>query len=183
MNQMRAARILSVVLHPFVLGPLTAALATRNLRWTAAIAGTTVIPLILLLLRRTRAGTWSDFDVSRRSERPGLYFAAIPLLAVAAALVAWLGAPPWFLRSFLAIAFLFAAGLIGNRFLKISLHMMFGAFFTVVVGRLHPVSLFATPLLLAALAWSRWRLERHTPAEIAVGLALGAAAGAYTVFL
>jgi len=181
MNELRVARILSVALHPFVVGPLTAALATRNWRWTTAIAATLILPLVFVLVRRTRRGAWSDFDVSNREQRPGLYYAAIPLLALAATVVWWLGAPSGFLRSFIAIAFLFAAGLIGNRFLKISLHMMFGAFCTVVIGRLYPVSLFLTLPLLGALAWSRWRLERHTPAEIAVGLLLGTAAGIYTV--
>lgn len=183
MNDLRIARILSAALHPFVVGPLTAALATRNWRWTAAIAATTILPLTALLIRRTRRGAWSDFDVSRREQRPGLYFAAIPLLVLTAIVVWWLGAPPWFLRSFLAIAFLFAAGLIGNRFLKISLHMMFGAFALTVVGRLYPFSVFLTLPLLAALAWSRWRLERHTPTEIGVGLVLGTLAGVYTAFL
>jgi hypothetical protein len=183
MNDLRIARILSAVLHPFVVGPLTAALATRNWRWTGAIAAITILPLIIVLLRRTRRGLWTDFDVSHRDQRPGLYFAAIPLLALAAILVWWLGAPPRFLRSFLAIAFLFAAGLIGNRFLKISLHMMFGAFCLVVIAQLYPSSLFLTLPLLASLAWSRWRLERHTPAEIAVGLLLGTAAGCFTAFL
>lgn len=183
MNDLRAARILSVALHPFVVGPLTAALATRNWRWATAIAATIVLPLVFVLIRRTRRGTWSDFDVSRREQRPGLYFVAIPLVIVAAIVVAWLGAPTSFLRSFLAIGFMFAAGLIGNRFLKISMHMMFGAFCTVVIWRVYPSSLFLTFPLLAALAWSRWRLERHTPAEIAVGLLLGTAAGVFTAWM
>jgi membrane-associated phospholipid phosphatase len=94
-----------------------------------------------------------------------------------------MGASPRFLRSFLAVALLYAAGLLGNRFLKISLHMMFGAFCLVVIARLYPMSLFLTSPLLAALAWSRWRLERHTPAEIAVGLILGLAGGVFATFL
>ena len=182
MNQLRIARILSAVLHPLVIAPITVALATRNWRWTTAIAATLILPLAFILIRRTRRGDWSDFDVSRREQRPGLYYAAIPLLAIAALVVWRLGASPRFLRSFLAIAFLFAAGLIGNRFLKISLHMMFGAFCTAIIARLYPSSLFLTLPLLAALAWSRWRLERHTPAEIAVGLILGTAAGVFTAF-
>ncbi|HEV7239654.1 MAG TPA: hypothetical protein VGQ36_10470 [Thermoanaerobaculia bacterium] len=183
MNDLRIARILSAVLHPFVVAPLTVALATRNWRWTAAIAATLILPLAFILIRRTRRGDWSDFDVSRREQRPGLYLAAIPLLALAAIVVWRLGASSGFLRSFLAIAFLFVAGLIGNRFLKISMHMMFGAFCLVIVARLYPSSLFFTLPLLAALAWSRWRLERHTPAEIAVGLLLGTAGGAFTAWM
>lgn len=177
MNDLRIARIVSAVLHPFVVGPVTAALATRNWRFTAALAATTILPLTFLLVRRTRRGQWSDFDVSRREQRPGLYYAAFPLVALAALVVWLLDAPPWFLRSFLAIAFLFAAGLLGNRFLKISLHMMIGAFSAVALFRLYPWSPALTLPLLALLAWSRWRLERHTPAEIAVGLLLGVIGG------
>lgn len=178
MNQLRIARVLSAVLHPFVAAPITVALATRSWRWAGIMAATTVLPLTVILIRRTRRGQWSDFDVSRQEQRPGLYYAALPLFALAAFLVWALDGPPRFLRSFIAVGFLFAAGLLGNRFLKISLHMMFGAFCAAVIARLHPMSLFLTVPLVAALAWSRWRLERHTPAEIAVGLVLGAAAGA-----
>ena len=183
MNELRIARILSAVLHPFVVAPLTVALVTRNWRWTGAIAATTILPLAVLLLSRTRRRVWTDFDVSDRRQRPGLYYAAIPLLVLAALLVWFLGAPAWFLRSFAAIALLFAAGLLGNRFLKISLHMMFGAFCLVGIARLHPMSIFLTVPLLASLAWSRWRLERHTPAELAAGIILGLAAGGVAVFL
>jgi membrane-associated phospholipid phosphatase len=59
---------------------------------------------------------------------------------------------------------------------------MFGAFSAVILSRLYPWSLFLTVPLVIALAWSRWRLERHTPAEIAVGLLLGTAAGLFTAF-
>jgi hypothetical protein len=183
MNELRVARVLSVALHPFVIGPLTVALATRNWRWTAAFAATAILPLLIVLIRRTRRGEWSDLDVSQRSQRPALYYAALPLLAAAAFLLWWMGASPRLLRSFLAVGFLFAAGLLGNRFLKISLHMMFGAFCLVVLARLYPLSLFLTAPLLAALAWSRWRLERHTSAEIAVGLLLGLAGGVFATFL
>jgi len=183
MNDLRTARILSAVLHPFVVAPLTVALATRNWRWTGIIAATLILPLTVVLIRRTRRGEWTDFDVSHREQRPGLYYAAIPLLAISAVLVWSLGGPPRLLRSFLAVAFLFLAGLVGNRFLKISLHMMFGAFCVLIITRVYPWSLFLTIPLLASLAWSRWRLERHTPAEIAVGLLLGIAAGAFTAFL
>lgn len=179
MNQLRAARILSVVLHPFVVGPVTVALATRNWKLAAVIAGAIVLPLTILLLHRTRRGEWSDFDVSQRHQRPGLYYVGIPCLALAALLAWWLGAPPRFLRSFLAIGTVFTAGLLGNRFLKTSLHMMVGAFCAAVLGRIYPTSPFLTAPLLAALAWSRWKLQRHTPAEIAMGLVLGIAAGVW----
>ena len=179
MNELRVARILSVVLHPFVVSPIAVALATHSWRSTAIIAGAIVLPLVILLLRRTRRGEWSDFDVSQRHQRPGLYYVGIPCVALAALLAWWMGASPHFLRSFLAIGAVFVVGLLGNRFLKTSLHMLIGAFCAAVLWRVYPTSPFVTAPALAALAWSRWRLERHTPAEIAVGLLLGLAAGVW----
>ena len=157
--------------------------AGRFGRQAHVLAATFVLPLTVILIRRTRRGAWSDFDVSRREQRPGLYYAAIPLLALAVFVLWRMGASPQFLKSFLAVAFLFAAGLLGNRFLKISLHMMFGAFCVVILAHVSPMSLFLTLPLLAALAWSRWKLECHTPAEIAVGLTLGLAAGLFAAFV
>lgn len=179
MNELRIARILSVALHPFVVAPVTVALATRNWRWTGIIAAIIILPLTILLVRRTRRGEWSDFDVSERHQRPGLYYIGIPCVAAAALLAWWMGASPRFLRSFLAIGVAFTLGLLGNRFLKTSLHMLIGAFCAAVIWRLYPSSIFLTAPLLAALAWSRWRLDRHTPAEIAAGLILGIAAGVW----
>jgi len=56
------------------------------------------------------------------------------------------------------------------------MHMMCAAFCCVILTRLYPWSAFATTPFVAAIAWSRWKLERHTLIEIAVGLALGAGA-------
>lgn len=175
------ARILSAAAHPLVLAPITVALATRNWRWTAILAATMILPLWLVISRNVRRGAWSDADVSRREQRSGLYWAAIPLLAVAAIVLRLQGAPASFQRGLVAVACLLAIGLLGNRFLKISLHMMFGAYCSVILVRVYPWSAIVMVPLVAALAWSRWKLERHTPAEIAVGLLLGTTAGLYAI--
>lgn len=59
--------------------------------------------------------------------------------------------------------------------------MMFAAFCAVVLGETMLRSLAARLPLLAALAWSRIHLRRHTPAEVAAGLLAGAAAGLVAV--
>ena len=174
----RAARILSVAAHPFVLSPLTVALVTRNWRWTVLIGVATILPVTAVILWNLRRGVWSDFDVSRREQRSGLYWAAIPLFVAAAFLVP---APPWFFRSMMALVAILVVALAASRFLKTSLHMMFAAFCTVVVLDSYPLSLAVSVPLLAALAWARWRLQHHTPLELLAGTLLGAAAGLYTI--
>jgi len=172
------ARIVSIAAHPLVLSPLTIALTTRNWRWTAIVAATTILPIAVLIFWNVRRGVWSDFDVSRRDQRSGLYWVAIPLLILTALLA---GGSPQFTRGMYAVAALLVIGLAGNRFLKTSMHMMFGAFCAVILARVYPWSPALSVPLLALLAWSRWRLERHTPVEIAVGLLLGIAAGVFTI--
>jgi hypothetical protein len=172
------ARALSVLGHPFILLPLTIAALTRSLFWTTVIAATTTVPLLAIIARKVRRGAWSDFDVSRHEQRSGLYYAGIPLIAFCALLLYFLGASPEMMRGIAAGSLMFLAGLLGNRFLKISMHMMFAAFSTITLARTYPSSLYGTLPFLTAIAWSRRHLDRHTWTEIAVGTLIGAICGA-----
>lgn len=182
MNVVSVARGISAAGHPLVVIPLTVALTTRSATWTVVIAATTIVPLTLVIARNVRRGTWSNFDVSSRDQRSGLYFWTLPLLALAAAVLYFLGAGPHVLRPFAAAAAMLAAGVIGNRFLKTSLHMMFAGFCGVMVGWLYPIAIVPLALAAGAIAWSRLHLERHTVTEIAVGTLLGVAAGLFSVW-
>lgn len=175
------ARILSIAGHPFVLIPLTVAVATRNWVWTAIVAACTILPLFAIVLRNVRRGIWSDHDVSRREQRGGLYRVALPLVAFSAVLLYFLDAGPRMMRSFGAAALMLLLGVLGNRFLKISMHMMTAAFCGVMIAWLYPVATFAIVPFVAAIAWSRRKLERHTWAEVGVGLAIGAGAALLAV--
>ena len=173
-----AARIVSIAAHPFVLSPLTAALASRSLRWTLVIAACTVVPILAVILWNLRRGVWSDFDVSRREQRSGLYWIALPLFAGAAFLVP---APPWFSRVMLTLCVVLAVALAATPLLKTSLHMLFGAFCAVMLWQAWPLSAAIMAAVLVALAWSRWILGHHTPLEILTGSVLGFAAGFYVI--
>jgi hypothetical protein len=173
------ARTISVAGHPFVLIPLMVAAATRNWVWTSVVAVCTILPLLVITLRNVRRGVWSDPDVSRRHERGGLYRTAFPLVALSGLVLWLLGAGPRMMRGILAAAAMLALGFLGNRFLKISLHLMAAAYCAVTIAWLYPNTLYAILPLLAALAWSRHKLQRHTWAEIAVGLVIGSAAALF----
>jgi hypothetical protein len=171
------ARALSIAGHPFLLIPLTVAAGTRSWKWAAVIAAATILPMIAIVRRNVRRGRWSDFDVSRRDQRAGLYLIAVPLVALSALALYLLGASAAMLRAVAAAAAMLAIGLAAHRLLKISMHMMCAAFCAALLARLYPWTPALTAPFTAAIAWSRWKLERHTLAEIAVGLALGVAAG------
>ncbi|HYI11664.1 MAG TPA: hypothetical protein VEK57_21585 [Thermoanaerobaculia bacterium] len=170
------ARFLSTAGHPFVLVPLMLAAATRNWVWTAAVSAGMILPLLVITLRNVRRGTWSDPDVSRQDQRSGLYRVGLPLLAATAVLLYLLDASPAMMRGVAAVAAMLLLGVLGNRFLKISLHLMIAAYCAVIIGDLYPRTIPFLLIALAALAWSRRKLERHTWMEVAVGTVIGAAA-------
>ena len=169
------ARLLSIAGHPFLLIPLMVAVATRNWIPTAIVGAATILPLFVITLRNVRRGVWSDHDVSRHEQRSGLYRAVLPFIGITALLLWLMDASPRMMRGFAAAAVMLAIGLLGNRFLKISLHMMFAAFCAVIIVRIHPSSVYAIVPFVAAIAWSRRKLERHTWTEIFAGLAIGGA--------
>ena len=171
-----SALFVSTLLHPFVVIPATLLFQTGNWRQSALVAALTVVPLLIVTAIRVRRGTWSDFDVSRREQRSGLYLWALPL-TIAAALVL----PAQLARGTWIAAGMLATGLLLSRFLKTSLHMMFGAFCAVLLAA---AWVTISPLLLALLAllgWSRYVLERHGMAEIVVGTLIGVAGGMFTI--
>ena len=172
-----SALFVSTLLHPFAVIPATLLLRTGNWRQSALIAALTVVPLLIVTAVRVRRGTWSDFDVSRREQRSGLYLWALPLTITAALLVpAHLARGTWIAAAMLAI------GLLLSRWLKTSLHLMFGAFCAVPIAATWPPTAPLLLALLAALAWARWVLKRHTLPEIAVGTLIGIAGGIVTNF-
>lgn len=175
------ARALSVAGHPFLLFPLTVAALTRSVFWMSVIAATTTIPLLAISIRNVRRGRWSDLDVSRHEQRSSLYYAGLPLIGVGALILYLLGAGPELMRGALAGALMFTTGLIVTRWMKISLHMMSAALCAVWLVREFPMSAFTAIPFVAAIAWSRHRLRRHSWLEIGSGIALGTIAGVLSI--
>jgi len=161
--------------------PLTvAALTARRfggragLLFGAAVALATVVPVIVLVVRGVRRSAYSDYDVSDRGQRSGFYRALFMVLPIGSAAL-WLLEPA--LRpGIVATWALILTSMAANHFVKSSLHVGFAAYCAVLL----PLTAWTAPLAAAAvvaIAWSRLALERHTAREVAVGAALGLAAG------
>jgi hypothetical protein len=181
---------ISILGHPFVLIPLMVAAVTVGWlppRQVALVVGIvvlgTVVPMLLLTARRVRSGAWTNYDVSVREQRRGMYPAALTVAGATFLLLAATGAPRPILRGILATLLLIAIAALVNLRLKISLHTAF-AMYTAVV--LFPTSrgLGAGVLALTlAIAWSRLELGRHTLPEVIGGALLGAVVGSGLVLL
>jgi membrane-associated phospholipid phosphatase len=139
----------------------------------ASVALATVVPVMALVVRGVRRAAYTDYDVSDRSQRAGFYLALVVVLPLGTAAL-------WFLEPALRGGIvagwsLILASMAANRFVKSSLHVGFAAYCAVLlVGAWWTVPFAA--LAVAAVAWSRLVLRRHTPVEVALGALLGTAA-------
>jgi membrane-associated phospholipid phosphatase len=126
-----------------------------------------------LVVRGVRRAAYTDFDVSDRSQRGGFYRALVVVLPLGSTAL-WLLEPA--LRSGIVAGWgLILASMAANRFVKSSLHVGFAAYCAVLLaGAWWTVPIAA--LAVAAVAWSRLVLKRHTPVEVALGALLGTAA-------
>lgn len=183
--EMRAARAISFVGHPFLLVPLVVgAVSLGELSWyralavALAVAALTSLPMLFVIRRKVVAGAWTDHDVSDQSQRRGFYLVAVAVIA-ASSLAFWLLGFPRGVVAGTAFSLVpLVVATVVNRWTKISLHMIFGAYFAVILFRVNPWVGVGAMLFIAAVGWSRVVLGRHTLQQVVLGVALGTASGA-----
>lgn len=149
----------------------------QALRTGLAVALLTLLPIVALMIRQVRFGSWANVDASNRAERP-LLFAGCMVALVALVAYAIVFQPATFLvRGAVGVLAMLAACALATRWVKVSLHMAFGALAaTTLVAVGSPAGWFLVAAL-PPLAWSRLALGRHQAVEVAVGLLAGVAAG------
>jgi len=178
------ARWVSIVAHPFAMIALIVGTATvragrgndlaLNVGMVALFA---ILPIALLTIHQVRRGAWANVDASKPHERSILYTVAISsTLALVCYLLVTQPQSILLRGSVVTLALLVICAII-TRWIKVSLHMTAAALTATALLLLgSPLSWIVTAIL-PILAWSRLTLKRHTPAELALGLGLGIAAG------
>jgi hypothetical protein len=178
------ARWVSILGHPFamtIVVVLGAALrfstpreALRTLLLVTLIA---LLPVAALMIRQVRRGSWTNVDASNRAERPLLF--AVGIVALAALLGAVLVFRPgsFLIRGVAGVLIMLAVCAVATRWVKVSLHMAFGALATTVLLSLGSPAGWVLLAVMPGLAWSRLALKRHSLAEVAIGLLVGIAFG------
>ena len=180
----RVARWVSIAGHPFVTSivlVLGAALrlstpreALRTLLLVTLIA---LVPVAALMIRQTRRGSWSNVDASHRAERPLLFTVGIIALAILLGAVLVFRPGSFLLRGVAGVLIMLAVCAVATRWVKVSLHMAFGALATTTLLALGSPAGWVLLAVMPALAWSRLALERHRPVEVATGVLVGVAFG------
>jgi hypothetical protein len=178
------ARWVSIIGHPFAMTlvmVLGAALhfsapreAFRTLLLVTLIA---LLPVAALMIRQVRKGSWSNVDASDRAERPLLFTVGIVALSVLLGAVLVFRPGSFLLRGVAGVLIMLAVCAVATRWIKVSLHMAFGALATTTLLALGSPAGWVLLALMPGLAWSRLALKRHRPTEVVIGLLVGSAFG------
>ena len=182
--QVRLARYISIIGHPFLLMPLLTAvvayhvLPPRHALIAEIIAlGVVIVPAGAYTIFRVRKGTWGDMDVSDQRERSQFYGILLPLLLLIS-FIAWIAEVPVSIPlGAFAILLLVGSASVINKWVKISLHTGFGVFVAWAMFLIDPKAGAVVLFLALLIGWSRVILGRHTVSEVLLGGTLGAVVG------
>lgn len=183
MNQ-KLAKYLSAFGNPILTIPLFSiiALFKTERSQTALFAlllilGGIIIPILVKTYLGVKRGTYTNYDVSNRTQRQSWYvFAAILMLFVTIVLF-WTDQSRPLRYSVLFALVLLVASQIVNLYLKTSLHVAFNIFLAFLIMPLQPIIGTVFLLFSIPLAWSRLVLKKHTLEEVISGAILGLATG------
>lgn len=176
----RIAQFISTVINPiFLLSPVAYFLVLKQTGNKELAIFWEIISLIFILivsvfiLIGVEEKIFSDFDISKRKQRPLLFTFAIGLSAIYIVFLYFLKAPSiLFIASFTLILGLITFEAV-NRITKASIHVgtvsAFATSVSLVYGGIFSLSLLLIPLV----AWSRIKTHNHTRKQTIIGGTLG----------
>jgi len=133
----------------------------------------TGIPLAYLTLGK-RLGWVSDFEMTRRAERPRFILVSLSSDVLALLILRFLGGPHLLTMIVLTYFCLAIVMFAISSFWKISMHMAgVGGFSTALVFVFGPPALLAF-LSLPLVAWARWHRRKHDIPQLVAGALVGA---------
>jgi len=176
----RFARWISFFLGPiFTLFPIPFILVAKfskdysyALKWTI-FSYVFIMAVTLFVVMGVMFGVFSNFDVSKREQRPLLFsFCAFAAFCYLLTLLILNGPKVLFIALF-AVVFGLIVAVIVNRWIKASIHMATLTSVVLFMGILYKGYFLFLFLLIPLLAWARVKMKEHTPAETVVGTILG----------
>lgn len=174
------AKAVSFILHPvFVLSPIPFILVAKfsqdyshALKW-ALFSYAFVLVVILFVIAGMMLGVFSNFDVSKKEQRPLLFsFSAFVIFCYLFSLLVLHGPKILFLVVFAVIFGLIIFAIV-NKWIKASVHLATATSVFLVTGIIYKGYFFLLLILVPFLAWSRIKMKEHTLVETIVGSILG----------
>jgi membrane-associated phospholipid phosphatase len=172
------AKYFSIIFHPFLLATCTQILVIfyDQGSWGTAVLWSfigflcSIVPTLIFILLLFRRQQITDWDISVREQRGGVYLLAVLFLALLTAVFLLFDGPMGGLVATLTAGVSISLAALLNKFAsKVSLHTI-GAAGSALV--LLPHSWVVGMLFLgmaAAVSWSRLQLRRHTAVQVFLG--------------
>jgi putative transposase len=175
------AKAISILLHPMiVLFPIPFILVARfsqdyshALKWTI-FSYSFILTVALFVIVGVVFGFFSNFNVSRREQRPLLFsISAFAVFCYLLSLLVLDGPKILFIAVF-AIIFGLVVFAIANKLgIKASVHVGTATAVLLLLGITYGGYFFLLLALIPLLAWSRVKMKQHTPSEVIIGSILG----------
>lgn len=174
------AKAISFFLGPvFILFPIPFILVAKfsqnysyALKW-AIFSYAFILVVALFVIAGVLFGVFSNFDVSKREQRPLLFsFSAFAAFCYLLSLLILRG-PKILFIGFFALVLGLTAIIIINRWIKASIHLATATASFLFIGIVYKGYFFLLFLLIPLLAWSRVKTKEHTPIETVIGSILG----------
>ncbi len=131
--------------------------------------------VMLFVIGGVLFGIFSDFDISKKEERPLLFwFSGFVTFLYVVTLFALQAPKVLFIATFALLSGVIIVGVV-NKWLKASVHVAVISAFLFLVGIVHGGAYLLLLILIPLAAWSRIKTKRHTLLEATVGGVLGSA--------
>lgn len=137
------------------------------------IIGGVFVPLTIWMYKKSKNGSYTNFDVSDRIQRKSLFFFIVPLLLVAIILLYSTGQSKVLWMSVLFALLIILVTQLVNIYVKSSLHVSLNIYLSFLII---PINFRIGVLLLSftvLIGWSRIILGRHSVKEVMSGAAIG----------
>lgn len=181
-DRIRIARLVSLLLHPFLVSPLSIVFVLYldsgafwpALGWALLCAAFVVGPALVFLYWKLKQKHFSDADVSVRHQRHGFYLFGGVCMSLCFAVLLWLNAPQLLIISFLgALTAIIVSAIVTRLWSKVSIHSGVMAGVTTMIAFYSVPLAFVLALGTLLVIWSRLVLRKHTMSEAVLGGVVG----------
>lgn len=178
--KLKTAQFISTILNPLVLiAPIPYLLIYESMGNTKLAYFWELFSLIFILILclfiviGIERHTFTDFDISKRSQRPLLFTFSIGLSSIYIIFLYILHAPQiLFIAVFTLVLGLISLELI-NKITKVSVHVATVAAFATSLFLVYKGIFFLSFLLIPIVAWARIRTHNHTSKQTIIGAFIG----------
>lgn len=164
--------VFTILPIPFILVAKFSHDYSYALKWTM-FSYAFVLVVMLFIFVGVTLGVFTNFDVSKREQRPLLFsFSAFVMFCYLLSLIVLNGPKILFFVIFV-IAFTLLIFMIVNKRIKASVHMTTATGTLLLIGATYKGYFFLLLFLIPLLAWSRVKTKKHSLTETIVGSVLG----------